>query len=495
MYKICGFASLLVIGLAVSVMAAGEQSLADLIAQEESGIEMPGDLKNEPVSKIPGGPGMITNTIPQDSVLFIPNDATPEAVYMFDPYDGHSLGIFLTDDDRLATPQCAIKGPDGNVYLSDQVGARGVHVYDTSGTFLYTYCDTSDGLYNVRGIDFRNDTLFVTSGNDYVAMFDGPHSRLPDFIPSGMDPYDIHFLDDGSALVADITGDNIRRYNADGTFSGEIINTNFPEQVTYDDLAPGDFITASFSDHDIKDFDLDGTIQQTTPLGTPYGRGVYRLGNGNLLASISTGVFELDPGTGNVINTIIAASGFHMIELFVLESGPSPLGRCCYNNYQDCVDTSQAACVAIGGVWDGALNCTDDPCPANPYGRCCYNNNADCVDTLEAACTAIGGTWSAGLTCIDDPCPTGGGCDYVVGDVNGSDNYNGLDITYGVNFFKYGTPDPLCNPDCPPCQGWHYCGDVNASCNYNGLDITYGVNYFKYGSPAPQPCDDCPPIR
>jgi hypothetical protein len=88
-----------------------------------------------------------------------------------------------------------------------------------------------------------------------------------------------------------------------------------------------------------------------------------------------------------------------------------------------------------------------------------------------------------------------GGCEYVVGDVNGSDNYNGLDITYGVNFFKYGSPDPQCDPDCPPCAGWHYCGDVNASCNYNGLDITYGVNYFKYGSPGPVPCADCPPIE
>jgi outer membrane protein assembly factor BamB len=151
----------------------------------------------------------ITNTIPQDSVLMVPNSDTPEAVYMFDPFDGEYLGIFLTDDDRLFTPQCAIKGPDGNIYLSDQIGARGLHVYDTSGTFLYTYCDTSDGLYNVRGIDFRNDTLFVTSGDDYVAMFDAPHNRLPDFIASGCDPYDIHFLDDGRALISDILGDNI----------------------------------------------------------------------------------------------------------------------------------------------------------------------------------------------------------------------------------------------------------------------------------------------
>jgi hypothetical protein len=85
-----------------------------------------------------------------------------------------------------------------------------------------------------------------------------------------------------------------------------------------------------------------------------------------------------------------------------------------------------------------------------------------------------------------------GGCDYVVGDVNGSDSYNGLDVTYGVNWFKFNVDPPLC-PDCPPCNSWYYCGDVNASCSYNGLDITYGVNYFKYGTPPPEYCVDCPP--
>jgi len=85
-----------------------------------------------------------------------------------------------------------------------------------------------------------------------------------------------------------------------------------------------------------------------------------------------------------------------------------------------------------------------------------------------------------------------GGCDYAVGDVNGSGTYNGLDVTYGVNWFKYNVDPPLC-PDCPPCNSWYYCGDVNASCSYNGLDITYSVNYFKYGIDPPEYCVDCPP--
>lgn len=88
---------------------------------------------------------------------------------------------------------------------------------------------------------------------------------------------------------------------------------------------------------------------------------------------------------------------------------------------------------------------------------------------------------------------TVGGYSYIVGDVNGSDHYNGLDITYGVAYFK-GGPEPLC-PDFPigDCNSWNYCGDVNANCDYNGLDITYGVAYFKSGSPEPMPCPDCPP--
>ncbi|UCC79311.1 MAG: right-handed parallel beta-helix repeat-containing protein [Candidatus Zixiibacteriota bacterium] len=86
-----------------------------------------------------------------------------------------------------------------------------------------------------------------------------------------------------------------------------------------------------------------------------------------------------------------------------------------------------------------------------------------------------------------------GYCEYVIGDVNGSDNYNGLDITYGVAYLKGGSP-PLYECNCPPYGVWFVSGDVNGSCSLNGLDITYGVAYFK-GGPDPIPCPDCPPVR
>jgi hypothetical protein len=87
--------------------------------------------------------------------------------------------------------------------------------------------------------------------------------------------------------------------------------------------------------------------------------------------------------------------------------------------------------------------------------------------------------------------PLGSVCDYVVGDANGNGAFNGLDVTYGVSYFKGGPPPPY-ECECTPGNTWYIAGDVNASCNYNGLDITYAVSYFK-GGPLPHPCANCPP--
>ncbi len=84
-----------------------------------------------------------------------------------------------------------------------------------------------------------------------------------------------------------------------------------------------------------------------------------------------------------------------------------------------------------------------------------------------------------------------GGCSYVVGDVNGSSMFNGLDVTYAVSYFK-GGPPPVLLCECPPHGAWYVAGDVNGSCTFNGLDVSAAITYFK-GGPPPIPCPDCPP--
>jgi parallel beta-helix repeat protein len=81
-------------------------------------------------------------------------------------------------------------------------------------------------------------------------------------------------------------------------------------------------------------------------------------------------------------------------------------------------------------------------------------------------------------------------CSYVPGDINDNHICNGLDVVYGVRYFKGGPPPPY-TCECTSGNTWYVAGDVNASCSFNGLDITYMVSYFK-GGPSVNPCADCP---
>jgi hypothetical protein len=91
---------------------------------------------------------------------------------------------------------------------------------------------------------------------------------------------------------------------------------------------------------------------------------------------------------------------------------------------------------------------------------------------------------------------TGMACDYVQGDINGNGVFNGIDIVYGVNYFKGGPPPPIdCHPSCPNQPDPFYAaGDVNGDCVFNGLDLGYGIRWCKeIHPPLLRFCPECPP--
>jgi hypothetical protein len=45
----------------------------------------------------------------------------------------------------------------------------------------------------------------------------------------------------------------------------------------------------------------------------------------------------------------------------------------------------------------------------DPVGRCCYNNNQDCGVGTQAECAGVNGQWTQGIDC-NTPCTTTGGC-------------------------------------------------------------------------------------
>ncbi|UCC78699.1 MAG: right-handed parallel beta-helix repeat-containing protein [Candidatus Zixiibacteriota bacterium] len=166
-----------------------------------------------------------------------------------------------------------------------------------------------------------------------------------------------------------------------------------------------------------------------------------------------------------------------------------------YNNIQDT-------------LWPGVGNLSVDPLFCDPGNGDFHLMFMLCDDTLDSPCIDAGDpdiadslldcSWGLGGWRSDMGAYGGGGdlsdlCQYVVGDANNSGEFNGLDVIYGVAYFKGGLPPPY-ECECTPGNVWYVAGDVNASCNYNGLDITYAVAYFKGGS-HPEPCADCPPAN
>jgi hypothetical protein len=86
-----------------------------------------------------------------------------------------------------------------------------------------------------------------------------------------------------------------------------------------------------------------------------------------------------------------------------------------------------------------------------------------------------------------------GGCPYLAGDINGNGQTNGIDVTYGVGYFKGGAIPPVRCDMCPQPAPFYAAGDVNGSCVYNGIDITFFVGYLKGQQPGLLYCPTCPP--
>ncbi|HBC45622.1 MAG TPA: hypothetical protein DEO84_08070 [candidate division Zixibacteria bacterium] len=83
-------------------------------------------------------------------------------------------------------------------------------------------------------------------------------------------------------------------------------------------------------------------------------------------------------------------------------------------------------------------------------------------------------------------------CNYVPGDINGSGNASGLDLTYAVRYFKGGVPPPIRCDMCPQHIPFYAAGDVNGSCFFNGMDIMYFIRCSREGLEF-RYCPSCPP--
>jgi len=84
---------------------------------------------------------------------------------------------------------------------------------------------------------------------------------------------------------------------------------------------------------------------------------------------------------------------------------------------------------------------------------------------------------------------------YVVGDFNGSGQFNVADIITSFSKLSTGSPEPGMTCECPPGSGnvWGVAMDVNNSCAFNVADIVIAYQKLALGHPELIPCAQCPP--
>ncbi|MFZ1519289.1 MAG: T9SS type A sorting domain-containing protein [Ignavibacteriaceae bacterium] len=243
-------------------------------------------------------------------------ESTNDRVMLFDPANGDLIDAnFIVDVTNFNTPIEALLSPALTVLTSNQIGDN-VVIHDTNGVFnSIFYGGNTAVLDNVRGTAFTPgfSSLLVTVGgganSDAVAEIDPFGIYLGNFIDSAsgglLSPFDIVFRTN-DCLVAGINSDAVHRYDLAGNPLGIFASgISFPEQIAF--YPNGNVLVVNFStpNSGVILFDSVGT-QISVFTGVTGNRGVYALGNGNILTTNGSGVHEIDGGTGTLVRTVVA---------------------------------------------------------------------------------------------------------------------------------------------------------------------------------------------
>ena len=243
-------------------------------------------------------------------------ESTNDKVMLFNPANGDLVDAnFIVDAANFNTPIEALLSTSLTVLTSNQIGDN-VVIHDTAGSFLSVFYGGNTAILdNIRGTAFTPgfSSLLVTVGGgantDAVAQFDLSGSYLGNFIANGagglLSPFDIVFRTN-DCLVAGINSDAVHRYDLSGGPLGIFASgISFPEQIEF--LPNGNVLVVNFStpNSGVIVYDSLGT-QLGVFAGVTGNRGVYALGNGNILTTNGAGVHEIDGTTGALIRTIVA---------------------------------------------------------------------------------------------------------------------------------------------------------------------------------------------
>ncbi|HMO14710.1 MAG TPA: PEP-CTERM sorting domain-containing protein [Pirellulaceae bacterium] len=253
--------------------------------------------------------GLMVNSA-KGQFLMMP-DSTNNRLVLFDPFNGSVVNSNFFGL-QAGTPIRALQ-VGNQIWVSEQVGDRisrwdfnGNHLGNIGGQFA------GGGLDNIRGMELINNTIYVTNAGTLnnapgaaVVMFDTNGNNLGFFNAAGLAPSPFSVIEhQGGLLVASSSAnDDIHRFDLVGSSLGTFHNSatlNFAHQLII--AANGDVLAAGFSSNNVVRMDPNtgATISTFTAGGA---RGVYQLGNGNILWTSGTGahVYDVNLGTSSQV--------------------------------------------------------------------------------------------------------------------------------------------------------------------------------------------------
>lgn len=250
------------------------------------------------------------------SYLMMP-DSTNNRLVLFDTNDG---SVINSNAFALAggTPLHAMQ-VGSEIWVSEQIGDR-VSRWGADGSSLGAI---SGQLDNIRGMEMVGDTVYVTNSGTAnsapgaaLRMFDTTGASLGHFATSNSpSPFGALEFQGGLLVSSSSANDDIHNYSLAGSSLGTFHNStnlNFVEQLSYS--SSGNIFAAGFSSNNVAKLDTSGNILATFVASGA--RGVYQLGNGNVIWSNGSGASVYDVASGT--STLIYSGGGRYFDTLVV---------------------------------------------------------------------------------------------------------------------------------------------------------------------------------
>lgn len=250
-------------------------------------------------------------------------DSTNNVVVLFDPFSGGLVNSAYFATSGGTTLHAMQVGSE--IWISEQVGDR-ISRWSLTGSYLGAI---TGGLDNIRGMGLARDTVYVTnSGTNNgapgaaVVMYDTSGGSLGSFatVTTAPSPFGVLYHQGDLLVSSSSANDDIHHYMLDGSSVGTFHNSSlsFFEQMNHD--VNGNVLAAVFSSNVVAV--LDGnTGAQLSTFTAANARGVYQLGNGNIMWTNSSGAWIYDVNSGS--STLVYSGGGRDLDYLAI---PTPGG-------------------------------------------------------------------------------------------------------------------------------------------------------------------------